>query len=217
MSSPVSVHAVRRDGQSRRRFLAQCAAVAGIVGVGGCSGGGSNGPRFRTNGGEWSSLSPIESGESHPNFYHGGESTETTNATHDYVDDDTATTFLHRGSDGSDALVLTYDAGGSDTGGRARVEFDESIDPAEHLLVADGPFDRESAETGDTYAKDHFVHDWASGNTDGVVLSVEPFSDPTFEFAEASGLESVRVLSAGGEGNPSVTRVGIDATIEFDF
>jgi hypothetical protein len=185
--------------------------------VAGCSGGGSDGPRFRTNGGEWSSLSPIESGESHPQFYHGGESTETTNATHGYVEDDVATTFIHRGTDGSDALVLTYDAGGSDTGGRARVAFDESIDPAEHLLVADGPFDRESAETGDTYAKDHFVHDWASGNTDGVVVSVVAFCENAFEFAETSGLESVRVLSAEGNGDPSTTRVGIDATIEFDF
>lgn len=157
--------------------------------------------------------------ETHQTFYHGGDATETTNATHGHVEADTVTLFLHRNTASSggtdDAFVLTYDARDSDTSGRARVEFDEEITPDEDLTVADGPFDRESAATGDTYETSHFVHQWGSGNTDGVVLSLAPFTDPTFEFTDVEGLETVRILSgqAGGE----VTRTGTDSSLEFQF
>jgi len=148
------------------------------------------------------------------------EATETTNATYGYVEPETVTLFVHQsnaGSESSDALALTYDAGSSDTGGSARFSFTEEITPDEHILVADGPFDREQAETGDTYAADHFVHNWGSGNTDGVVLSLDPFSEPTVEFAETEGLEQIRLLSVPDGDDPDVTTAALDASIRFEF
>jgi hypothetical protein len=189
--------------------------------VAGClSGDSEEGYQFQVGDTDRTSLSPIETEESHQVFYHGGDATETTNATHDFTAADTATIFLHRNSaseEEDDALVLTYDAQSSDSAGRARVEFDESITPQEHLIVADGPFGRESAQTGDTYAESHFVHQWGSGNTDGVVLSQEPFTEPTFEFTNTEGLEEVRVLSAQDDGEPEATRAEIETTVEFQF
>lgn len=208
----------------RRAVLRRGAAVAAAVGLAGCPLGGNSsadGYRARVGDGDWSSLTPVETDDTHQAFYHGGDATETTNATHGYVAAETATLFVHRSTasaDGpSDALVLTYDARDSDTSGRARVEFDESIAPDEDLLVADGPFDRQGARTGDTYAESHLVHQWGSGNTDGVTISLDPFSAPTFEFVDVDGLESVRVLSAGDGDDPEVTTAGIDASVGFEF
>lgn len=207
---------------TRRQVLRRGVTVVGAVGLAGCgSDGSSDGYRFRVDGGDWTALAPVETDETHQMFYHDGDATETTNATHDYVEADTATMFLHQNttsSDGTDdVLVVTYDARSSDTGGQARLEFDEDITPDEHLMVADGPLNRESAQTGDTYAESHFVHQWGSGNTDGVVLSLEPFTEPTFEFTNTEGLEEIRILSAQDEGDPAVTRGEVTTTIEFQF
>ncbi len=210
-----------RSTIARRHFLRATAGTLAITAVAGCSSDGSSGEYSVTIGdGDTVALSPIESGRSHPEFYHGGDATETSDATHGYTEAQTATMFVHRSTaDGAgDGLVLTYDSSESDDGGRARVEFDESITPSEDLLVADGPFGREGADTGDTYAEDHFVHQWGNCCTDGVVVSLAAFSEPTFEFGDTENLEAVRVLSAAdGENLEETARGGIDESVAVEF
>ncbi len=203
----------------RRRLLTAATGAVILGGLAGCTGdGGDDGYSYRFDDGDRASLDPVVTETTHAEFYHGGEADETVLATHDYVASNAATMFVHRNeaaTDGpSDGLVLTYDEPDSD-GGQADLQFDESIDPDEDVVVQDDP--EGETQNVDFYESEQFTHQWGSDFTDGVVIDTAALDEPTFEFRNVENVESIRVLSAAGDGEVDVATTGIDSTVQFQL